>query len=203
MDTETRTRTGVGLIAVVTTVVLILAVATTGSPRTVRVTQLHVQEDLLNKLLTLAGGLHNEVVLCLQGTVSGDTAYASDFVMPTPRLSSPLRSISVPCPDGTLATWHNHPQVQLSEVRGEGGTWSSPRLEDSDEVARAEQLCALSRDDIQTSARLDHPFVVIGVDADTWCWWSRFEVESLLDLGVPVGFPAPDRLLAETGDSAP
>ena len=41
-----------------------------------------IDPALQSKLNLLAGGLHTEVVLCLQGTVEGDTAWASSFSMP-------------------------------------------------------------------------------------------------------------------------
>src|SRR5438034_10102555 len=38
--------------------------------------------SLFRRLSLLAAGLDREVVLCLQGSVSGDTAVVRDFVMP-------------------------------------------------------------------------------------------------------------------------
>jgi hypothetical protein len=59
----------------------------------------------------------------------------------------------------------------------------------------------LSKTDIQTSVRFKHPFVIIGVDRDTWCWWTRDEVERLAERGVWPGLPAPERLV--TRDEVP
>src|SRR6266481_8845584 len=38
--------------------------------------------SLLRRVSLLAAGLDREVVLCLQGTVTGDSALVDDFVMP-------------------------------------------------------------------------------------------------------------------------
>lgn len=114
-----------------------------------------VEPPLQAKLQTLADGLHREVVLCLEGTVRGDTAMARDFRMPEPELSSPTRSVFKPCPARALGTWHNHPP--------QGGRTGA---------AAARARCVLTETDLRTADRLGYPFVVVGTDADTWCWWT-------------------------------
>lgn len=193
-------RESVGLRYTLAVLVLIVAIGNLTAP--VRPDpdppkQLVIEEPLLAKLQTLADGLHNEIVLCLEGSVRGDTAYAADFFMPAPTHSSPLRSVSRPCPGRALATWHNHPLVPGAPGAAGGGKWSSPPAEspgESRDISRAERLCALSGDDIETSAALPHPFVVVGVDAHVWCWWSRVEVVGFRDRGVRLGSPEPGKL---------
>ena len=156
-------------------------------------TQLIIAPALLAKLRTLAAGLHAEVALCLSGTVDGDTAHLTDFFMPEPTLSTPNKSLVRPCPDETLAVWHNHPLV------GSNGTPSFRGATRYRASRAAHHLCVLSETDIQTSVRFQHPFVIVGVDRDTWCWWSRDEVERLADLGVAPGLPAPEKLVGGPG----
>ena len=44
--------------------------------------RLVIAPSLLRRISLLAAGLDREVVLCLQGTVAGDTALVREFVMP-------------------------------------------------------------------------------------------------------------------------
>src|SRR5437762_10424379 len=44
--------------------------------------RLALAPSLLRRVSLLAAGLDREVVLCLQGTVTGDSALVDDFVMP-------------------------------------------------------------------------------------------------------------------------
>src|SRR2546427_1183409 len=76
-----------GVIALVTA----LALALPGPPPTPPA-RLVVEPGLLSRLQTLAAGLHNEIVLCLTGTTSGDTAVAGGVSMrppPAPRAPQP------------------------------------------------------------------------------------------------------------------
>ncbi|MCG8469787.1 MAG: hypothetical protein MJB57_16540 [Gemmatimonadetes bacterium] len=148
-------------------------------------TKLVVEPQLLARLQTLAAGLHNEIVLCLDGRVRGDTAFASTFDMPTPRESSPTRSSFDPCPPGTLASWHNHPP-SVGPARTVRATLSAAR--------RAQRLCVLSETDIATARRLGYPFVVVAVDGRTWCWWTLAEVEAFASSSIAPGPPAPGRI---------
>jgi len=158
-----------------------------------RPSELVVAPELLIRLQTLAEGLHREVVLCLQGSVRGRVAVADDFVMPLPRLSTPTRSSFDRCPHGTLASWHNHPRsiaVVTAAVHGERP--GSP--------AAARRLCVLSETDIHTAERLRHPFVVVSVDASTWCWWTLAEVDRFAEAAISPAPPSPERIArAETG----
>lgn len=152
-------------------------------------TLLIIEPPLLAKLQTLAAGLRSEIALCLFGTVQGDTARLDDFHMPVPSLSTANKSLVRPCPEQTLAVWHNHP---LDGTSGYSlrGTWRSAHP-----ARQAHRLCVLSKTDIQTSIRFEHPFVIVGVDRDTWCWWTRGEVERLAERGVWPGLPDPARLV--------
>ncbi len=161
-------------------------------------TQLVIEAPLLAKLRTLADGLHAEVALCLFGTVDGDTAHLTDFFMPEPTLSTPNKSLVRPCPPETLAVWHNHPlsSSQLYWNRGPRRTLERTR--------QAHRLCVLSNTDIKTSIRFQHPFVIVGVDRDTWCWWTREEVERFASDGTAPGLPSPGNLVAgQAGTSGP
>lgn len=157
-------------------------------------TELVLELPLLTRIQTLAEGLHREVVLCLTGRVRGNTAIADGFEMPTPRLSTPTRSSFDPCPKGTLASWHNHPPLAGPAGVADGSPFGSV-------AARARRLCVLSQTDIQTAARLRHPFVVVSVDARTWCWWRLSEVDRFAEQAIAPGPPSPERL-ARADDGA-
>ncbi len=147
-----------------------------------------IEAELLAKLQTLADGLHKEVVLCLTGESERDTARADDFVMPAPRLSTTTRSSFDACPEGTLASWHNHPRALQGWRAASTTAW---------EARDARRLCVLSDTDIRTAERLRHPFIVVSVDARTWCWWSLAEVERFARESISPGPPAPDRLAGD------
>ncbi len=92
--------------------------------------------SLLRRLNLLAAGLDREVVLCLQGTVAGDTALVREFAMPDIVHSSVDAVTPVPCPPATtLAVWHNHP-------------WVGP--DSSFGMKTPEDLCSLSQPDLRT-----------------------------------------------------
>src|SRR2546425_11093130 len=86
--------------------------------------------SLFRRLSLLAAGLDREVVLCLQGSVSGDTAVVRDFVMPDLLRSTADLVEPQPCVPTTLAVWHNHP-------------WTGP--DSSFGVKTPEDLCSLSQ----------------------------------------------------------
>src|SRR5438094_10667307 len=65
--------------------------------------------SLFRRLSVLAAGLDREVVLCLQGSVSGDTAVVRDFVMPDLLRSTVDAVEPEPCAPTTLAVWHHQP----------------------------------------------------------------------------------------------
>ncbi|MDH3734338.1 MAG: hypothetical protein OEU54_12430 [Gemmatimonadota bacterium] len=154
--------------------------------------ELVIEPALLTRLQTLAEGLHREIVLCLEGQVRGSRAVVDDFVMPTPRLSTPTRSSFDRCPAGTLASWHNHPRTGAPPV---GHAAAGP----SSYASR--RLCVLSETDIQTAERLRHPFVVVSVDARTWCWWGLDEVDRFAARAIAPGPPSPERI-ARAGQTA-
>lgn len=149
--------------------------------------ELVVEPALLAKLQTLSDGLHKEIVLCLVGRTRGDTAIASAFTMPAPRLSTATRSSFDACPGGTLASWHNHPRTPPpAGARAARSGWEGGRT--------SRWLCVLSDTDIRTARRLGHPFIVVSVDATTWCWWSLPEVEQFARQAISPAPPAPERL---------
>src|SRR2546429_5193359 len=67
--------------------------------------------SLLRRLSLLAAGLDREVVLCLQGTVAGDTAQVRDFVMPDIVTSTADRVQPLPCGGGPPAVGRHHPRT--------------------------------------------------------------------------------------------
>jgi hypothetical protein len=136
-----------------------------------------VDPGLLARLQTLAAGLHSEIVLCLTGTTSGATTVATGFMMPEPRLSASDHATFGPCPSETVAIWHNHPLEQrISTTSDTAPGYARPR---GDPNMTPRDLCALSETDIRTAAESPHPFIVVAVDANTWCWWSRDQVRKL------------------------
>ena len=144
-------------------------------------TRLVIERPLLSKLQTLAAGLHVELVLCLQGVAAGNDMRLTHFSMPEPRVAAGDRSSFLPCPDNTAAVWHNHPV-------------SHPSTHPDTRRARREpilprELCALSSSDIRTAARLGYPFIVVSVDAETWCWWTRDQVKRFARQGSTLGRP--------------
>lgn len=119
--------------------------------------------SLFRRLSLLAAGLDREVVLCLRGTVAGDTAVVQDFVMPD-LVSSTIDHVEpVPCEPGTLAVWHNHP-------------WTGP--DSSFGVKTPEDLCSLSQPDLRTVTADSIPFAVVSVGrarGPIVCWWRRVQ----------------------------
>src|SRR2546425_157020 len=120
--------------------------------------------SLLRRLSLLAAGLDREVVLCLQGTVQGDTALVREFVMPDIVHSSIDAVTPLPCaPAATLAVWHNHP-------------WVGP--DSSFGVRTPEDLCSLSQPDLRTVVADSIPFAVVSVGRTAQpivCWWRRVQ----------------------------
>lgn len=130
--------------------------------------RLVVDSTLLVRLQTLAAGLQLEIVLCLTGTTHGDSVVATGFTMPDPQLSAPDHATFGPCPEEAVAIWHNHPLASRAGDTAQGDPNLTPR-----------ELCALSETDIRTMSQGTQPFVVVAVDANTWCWWSRAQVRDL------------------------
>ena len=120
--------------------------------------------SLLRRLSLLAAGLDREVVLCLQGTVLGDTALVREFTMPDIVHSTVDAVTPFPCPPtGTLAVWHNHP-------------WVGP--DSSFGVRTPEDLCSLSQPDLRTVVADSIPFAVVSVGRapqPILCWWRRVQ----------------------------
>jgi hypothetical protein len=126
--------------------------------------QLVIQPSLLHRLNLLAAGLDREVVLCLQGAVSGDTAAVDDFVMPDLVSSNADRVAPLPCGPATLAVWHNHP-------------WTGPDTAFGIRVPA--DFCSLSEPDIRTVVAAPIPFAVVSVGRagpPVVCWWRRVQV---------------------------
>jgi len=120
--------------------------------------------SLLRRLSLLAAGLDREVVLCLQGTVVGDTALVGEFAMPDIVHSSVDAVTPLPCPPATtLAVWHNHP-------------WVGP--DSSFGLRTPEDLCSLSQPDLRTVVADSIPFAVVSVGRAAQpiiCWWRRVQ----------------------------
>ena len=119
--------------------------------------------SLFRRLSLLAAGLDREVVLCLQGSISGDTAVVRDFVMPDLLRSTVDAVEPQPCAPATLAVWHNHP-------------WTGP--DSSFGVKTPEDLCSLSQPDLRTVVADSIPFAVVSVGRTPRpivCWWRRVQ----------------------------
>lgn len=160
---------------------LSILVLATSSPTTP--VRLVLDPGLLVRLQTLAAGLQREIVLCLTGTTRGDTVVATGFTMPDPQLSASDHATFGPCPKEAVAIWHNHP----FETRVGTATLGDPNM-------TARELCALSETDIRTASQGTQPFVVIAVDARTWCWWSREQVRDLVARNALRGDPPPGQI---------
>jgi len=145
--------------------ILVLATSSTTPPPPAR---LVVDSGLLVRLQTLAAGLQSEIILCLTGTTQGDTVVATGFTMPDPQLSASDHATFGPCPTEAVAIWHNHPLASRAGAAAQG-----------DPTLTSRDLCALSETDIRTTSQGTEPFVVVAVDANTWCWWSREQVRDL------------------------
>jgi hypothetical protein len=121
--------------------------------------------SLLRRLSLLAVGLDREVVMCLQGTVAGDTALVQELTMPDIVRSSVDAVTPLPCPPSTtLAVWHNHPWVGPDSTFG---------------VKIPEDLCSLSQPDVRTVVADSIPFAVVSVGRvphPIVCWWRRVQV---------------------------
>lgn len=160
------------------------SVAGSGRPSTLVLTV-----PLAAKLNTLADGLHNEIVLCLSGIVTGEVGRATGFVMPTPHESAPRSGSFDACSGESLAVWHNHPLTELVE-----GVADSARPQvraRSRRPEEARELCRLSGSDIRTLAAQGRPFAVVSVNRDTWCWWTLAQIRRLARLERPLGYPIP------------
>jgi len=119
--------------------------------------------SLFRRLSVLAAGLDREVVLCLQGSISGDTAVARELVMPDLVRSTVDAVEPEPCAPATLAVWHNHP-------------WTGP--DSSFGVKTPEDLCSLSQPDLRTVVADSIPFAVVSVGRTSRpivCWWRRVQ----------------------------
>jgi len=126
--------------------------------------QLVIQPSLLHRLDLLAAGLDREVVLCLQGTVSGDTAVVDDFIMPDFVRSMADAVAPLPCGPATLAVWHNHPWIGPDSAFG---------------IRAPVDFCSLSEPDIRTVVAGAVPFAVVSVGRagrPVVCWWRRVQV---------------------------
>jgi len=125
--------------------------------------RLVIAPSLLRRISLLAAGLDREVVLCLQGTVAGDTALVREFVMPDVVSSAADHVEPLPCAAGTLAVWHNH-------------VWAGP--DSSFGVKTPEDLCSLSQPDLRTVVADSIPFAIVSVGhahGPIVCWWRRVQ----------------------------
>jgi hypothetical protein len=125
--------------------------------------RLALTPSLLRRVSLLAAGLDREVVLCLRGTVTGDSALVEDFVMPDVLSSTADQVQPLPCGPATLAVWHNH-------------VWTGP--DSTFGVKTPEDLCSLSQPDLRTVVADSIPFAVVSVGRTGHpiiCWWRRVQ----------------------------
>ncbi len=140
--------------------------------------RLVMEAPLVAMLQTLAGGLHNEITLCLTGESADGLATVSDLAIP--EQTGPTFDGAAPplCPPGALAAWHNH----ATGV----GEWGIASYADRGSIAHRSR-CTLSPADLQAAEHQEFPFVVVSGDPDTWCWWTRADVRGFADKGLSVG----------------
>jgi len=125
--------------------------------------RLALTPSLLRRVSLLAAGLDREVVLCLRGTVTGDSAVVEDFVMPDVLSSTADQVQPLPCGPATLAVWHNH-------------VWTGP--DSTFGVKTPEDLCSLSQPDLRTVVADSIPFAAVSVGRTGHpiiCWWRRVQ----------------------------
>ncbi len=150
-------------------------------------TRLTIERSLLGKLQTLASGLRIEIVLCLEGSARGDELVLTGFSMPDPEIAASTRASVGPCPANTAAVWHNHPLPEADATM--------PALRPRGEpLHQARELCQLSRSDIATTVSHGYPYIVVSVDAETWCWWSLDQIKHFARQGLSVGPPVRDQV---------
>jgi hypothetical protein len=145
----------------------ILAAASPDSTRPAQVVPIVVAPRIFDELALLADTLQTETVRCLMGTDALDSIFIDVAVQPSIIHSTARRVRFRRCPVGTLAVWHNH-------VVGPD--------------SRPERVCGLSRADIREALRPQSPrFMIVQVNSEEVCWWSRSQIE---ELGVGHGLPA-------------
>src|SRR5256885_10514740 len=133
--------------------------------------------SLFRRLSVLAAGLDREVVLCLQGRISGDTAVVRELVMPDLVRSTVDAVEPEPCAPAALAVWHNHP-------------WTGPASRFGGRTP--EDLCSLSQPDLRTVVAGSIPFAVVSVGRTSRpivCWWRRVQAVGEPPRKVPPRFP--------------
>ena len=124
---------------------------------------LQIAPSLVRRLSVLAAGLDREIVLCLEGRVSRDTAVVEELVMPDVIRSTVDGVEPRPCPAATLAVWHNHPWIAPDSTFG---------------VKTPEDLCSLSELDLKSVIADSIPFAVVSVGRaarPVVCWWRRVQ----------------------------
>jgi hypothetical protein len=125
--------------------------------------RLALAPSLLRRVSLLAAGLDREVVLCLRGRATGDSALVDEFVMPDLVSSTADQVQPLPCGPATLAVWHNHP-------------WTGP--DSTFGIKTPEDLCSLSEPDLRTVVADSIPFAVVSVGRTPRpivCWWRRVQ----------------------------
>ena len=148
-------------------------------------TVLVLTERVLADLQLFAAGMQNEMILCLGGTVRGDTAVLDRWRMPRLDSSTPVsvRVVDDGCdPRRDLATWHNHPTGRCTQLTA---------LQMGSAVSG--NLCYLSAADIRSALERPTAFQILHSGPDRWCWWTLAEVRAFADSGYVVGRPAPGR----------
>jgi len=149
----------------------VLAAASLDSTRPARVVPVVVAPQVFDELAFLADTSRTETVRCLMGTDLGDSLFIDVAFEPAIIHSTAQRVRFKRCPGATLAIWHNHV----------AGPDSKP-----------EQVCGLSQADIREALRPGSPkLMIVQVDAENICWWSRSQIN---ELSMSQGLPAlPDQ----------
>ena len=137
----------------------VLAAASLDSTRPARFVPVVVAPQIFDGLASLADTAHTETVRCLMGEDLGDSIFIDVAFEPAIISSTAQRVRFRRCPGATLAIWHNH-------VAGPG--------------SKPEQVCGLSQADIREALRPGSPkLMIVQVDAENICWWSRSQINEL------------------------
>lgn len=124
---------------------------------------LEIPPSVRTVLDVVADGMTTEIPVCLRGVVHDHrkTFLVTKYEIPTILYSDTISNFYTGC-KGVMGLWHNHPK-NLPVPAGEDRTW----------------LCALSAEDLATAQAQRYPLMVVQVDKDIRCWWTREQLKDI------------------------
>jgi len=125
------------------------------------VSTLNLEDGLKKKLMSLGDSLHNEIILCLEGSVDEERVQVDSFYMPPLLYSNSTGAgTNERCSSKTVARWHNHPRNNN----------------------KSKNDCYLSSDDIINSIEEDYyiPIQMVQIK-DGYCWWTLKQIQERKD----------------------